>query len=587
MKLILGKNYSLLNQSLPNNTSYAERANIYKSPLTFPDVNPEVIQQTTAKHTTMVTMDYVFNEDTDTDNDNTEESTEAVGEVSLEKNVHQVFGADLDQTTPEVATNHSVQWLSEDGDIMVPVVDHETTTMVKIGHLDDTELDFETTPRAAPATTTTTTTTTASPTTVMEEEIIEPEVKVEDETNENVLWTTEAPVEEATEPELADVELKNEASVVDEAETTTTATTAAADETLDVEVKADTDDALATTTVATTTTTSTTTEPHVIFFEEPEETTFSAIDETADAVAVTTTTTPSTTTAAPVEATTTMIEISFAMDGHKEMPEEFQEKLEDSINSIIHDMTTTTTISPEEELANDSNVALLARANVVQDADTDEQATTQSSEEGPGDEVVESQTEISIENPDSEEINPETPAQEVPTTEKTEPEVKEGVEPAPVEVQLTTVASEQLPATTTVAAEPAPVAEVLEDESKAAETTPAEPEQPQTTPAPELDAPATVATQPLEAIQATTTSTTTATPEDEELIATTAAAAVVPDALAVVLTTTTEAPSAPPAPEEDKEETEQGELFIKVALTCPKTHNQGNLNRLVVVPDAG
>ena len=530
-------------------------------------MNPEVIQQTTAKHTTMVTMDYVFNEDTDTDNDNTEESTEAVGEVSLEKNVHQVFGADLDQTTPEVATNHSVQWLSEDGDIMVPVVDHETTTMVKIGHVDDTELDFETTPRAAPATTTTTTTT-ASPTTVMEEEIIEPEVKVEDETNENVLWTTEAPVEEATEPELADVELKNEASVVEEAETTTTATTAAAEETLDVEVKADTDDALATTTVATTTTTSTTTEPHVIFFEEPEETTFSAIDETADAVAVTiTTTTPSTTTAAPVEATTTMIEISFAMDGHKEMPEEFQEKLEDSINSIIHDMTTTTTISPEEELANDYNVALLTRANVVQDAinaehGNEEQATTQSSEEGPGDEVVESQTEISIETPDSEEIKPETPAQEVPTTEKTEPEVKEGVEPAPVEVQLTTVASEQLPATTTVVAEPAPVAEVLEDESKAAETTPAEPEQPQTTHAPELVAPDTAATpQPLEAIQATTTSTTTATPEDEELIVTTAAAAVVPDALAVVLTTTTEAPSVPPALEEDKEETEQGELF--------------------------
>ena len=250
------------------------------------------------------------------------------------------------------------------------------------------------------------------------------------------------------------------------------------------------------------------------------------------------------------------------MDGHKEMPEEFQEKLEDSINSIIHDMTTTTTISPEEELANDSNVALLARANVVQDADTDEQATTQSSEEGPGDEVVEVQTEISIENPDSEEIRPEVPVQEVPTTEKTEPEVKEGVEPAPVEVQLTTVASEQLPATTTVVAEPAPVAEVLEDESKAAETTLAEPEQPQTTPAPELVAPDTAATpQPLEAIQATTTSTTTATPEDEELIVTTAAAAVVPDALAVVLTTTTEAPSVPPALEEDKEETEQGELF--------------------------
>ena len=80
-----------------------------------------------------------------------------------------------------------------------------------------------------------------------------------DGTNENVLWTTEAPVEEATEPEQAVVEVKNEASVVEEAETTTTTTAAVTEGTLVVEIKADTDNALATTTVPTTTTTATST----------------------------------------------------------------------------------------------------------------------------------------------------------------------------------------------------------------------------------------------------------------------------------------------------------------------------------------
>ncbi len=56
---------------------------------------------------------------------------------------------------------------------MVPVVDHETTTMVRIGHVDGSELEVETTPRAAATTTTTTatTTTTEAPTTVVEEEL--------------------------------------------------------------------------------------------------------------------------------------------------------------------------------------------------------------------------------------------------------------------------------------------------------------------------------------------------------------------------------------------------------------------------------
>ena len=41
-------------------------------------------------------------------------------------------------------SNHSVEWLSENGDIMIPVVDHETTTMIKVGHVDS---GLDTTPR--------------------------------------------------------------------------------------------------------------------------------------------------------------------------------------------------------------------------------------------------------------------------------------------------------------------------------------------------------------------------------------------------------------------------------------------------------
>lgn len=108
----------------------------------------EQVQQTTVKHTTMVTMDYIFNEEDggDTDDENTEDTTEANKDQTL-KILPKIAGADPEQTTPEISSNHSVQWLTEEGDILVPVVDHETTTMMKIGHLDGTELDVETTPR--------------------------------------------------------------------------------------------------------------------------------------------------------------------------------------------------------------------------------------------------------------------------------------------------------------------------------------------------------------------------------------------------------------------------------------------------------
>ena len=40
-------------------------------------------------------------------------------------------------------SNHSMEWLSENGDIMIPVVDH-ATSMIKVGHVDS---GLDTTPR--------------------------------------------------------------------------------------------------------------------------------------------------------------------------------------------------------------------------------------------------------------------------------------------------------------------------------------------------------------------------------------------------------------------------------------------------------
>jgi hypothetical protein len=89
----------------------------------------------------MVTMDYVFSDDTDTEI--AEDSTEATtSSPSL------LLRTEAEQTT----SNHSVQWLTEEGDILVPMTDHETTTMVRIGHVDTAELDSETTPRYPEAT---------------------------------------------------------------------------------------------------------------------------------------------------------------------------------------------------------------------------------------------------------------------------------------------------------------------------------------------------------------------------------------------------------------------------------------------------
>ena len=50
---------------------------------------------------------------------------------------------EVEQTTTR--HNHSVHWLTEDGDIMVPVTneDHEMTTLVKIGNIEsETESSF-------------------------------------------------------------------------------------------------------------------------------------------------------------------------------------------------------------------------------------------------------------------------------------------------------------------------------------------------------------------------------------------------------------------------------------------------------------
>jgi hypothetical protein len=384
----------------------------------------EQIPQTTAKHTTMVTMDYVFNEDQDLD-EQTEDVTEATKEDST-KNLqrilngspptddhHQrIFGAEMDETTPEIAANHSVQWLTENGDILVPIVDHETTTMMKIGHLDNSDKsdnsDIETTPRIAAeeessfkdlsqnilfseATTTTTTTTT-------------------EEANQNIEWTTEAPLEVV--PEHG-VDVKNVADI----ETTTTTTT-------EEEVPSSTEQRDLT---ATTTTTTTTAEPSVQFFEETEQPTLEETSfkpatesilseentetsfevkseqnssETTESVKSEQSSSETVETTEPVkseeapevevkvreepedqsqittEPSSSQIEITFAMDGHKDMPEEFHEMLADSITNLVHEMTTTTlspetdmkttTLTPEEEIADEYNTALLAKETAVQ-----------------------------------------------------------------------------------------------------------------------------------------------------------------------------------------------------------------------------
>jgi hypothetical protein len=371
----------------------------------------------------MVTMDYVFNEDQDLD-EQTEDVTEATKEDST-KNLqrilngspptddhHQrIFGAEMDETTPEIAANHSVQWLTENGDILVPIVDHETTTMMKIGHLDNSDKldnlensdnsDMETTPRIsaeeessfkdlsqniafAEATTTTTT----------------------EEANQNIEWTTEAPLEVVPEQDL---DVKNVADI----EMTT----------------AQTEEELSSSTEQrdlTATTTTTTAEPPVQFYEETEEPTIEETSfkpaaesvlseentetsfvvkseqnssETTESVKSESSSETAETTepvkseeASEVEVkvreesedqsqittepSSSQIEITFAMDGHKDMPEEFHEMLADSITNLVHEMTTTTlspetemkttTLTAEEEVADEYNTALLAKETAVQ-----------------------------------------------------------------------------------------------------------------------------------------------------------------------------------------------------------------------------
>jgi hypothetical protein len=374
----------------------------------------------------MVTMDYVFNEDQDLD-EQTEDVTEATKEDSTENlqrilnespptdDHHQrIFGAEMDETTQEIAANHSVQWLTENGDILVPIVDHETTTMMKIGHLDNSDKldnsDIETTPRIAAeeessfkdlsqnivfaeATTTTTTTTT-------------------EEANQNIEWTTEAPLEVVPEQ---DVDVKNVANI--ETTTQTEEELSSSTEQRDL-------------TATTTTTTTTTAEPPVQFYEETEqptleetsfkpaaesvlseentETSFvvkseqnsSETVETTESVKSEHSSSETVETTEPVkseespevevkvreepddqsqittEPSSSQIEITFAMDGHKDMPEEFHEMLADSITNLVHEMTTTTlspetdvkttTLTAEEEVADEYNTALLAKETAVQ-----------------------------------------------------------------------------------------------------------------------------------------------------------------------------------------------------------------------------
>jgi hypothetical protein len=53
------------------------------------------------------------------------------------------------------------------------------------------------------------------------------------------------------------------------------------------------------------------------------------------------------------------------MSGHHDMSTELHEQLVEAISSIVQDMTTTT-VSPEEEIADEYNSALLAKENAVQ-----------------------------------------------------------------------------------------------------------------------------------------------------------------------------------------------------------------------------
>ena len=107
-------------------------------------------------------------------------------------------------------SNHSVEWLSENGDIMIPVVDHETTTMIKVGHVDS---GLDTTPRVL-----WTSTTETSPSESPIEHENEPIQNVEDDSSKVVEWTTEKPAEEVTEHHIEE----NINNVLLAAETTTT-----------------------------------------------------------------------------------------------------------------------------------------------------------------------------------------------------------------------------------------------------------------------------------------------------------------------------------------------------------------------------
>ena len=153
---------------------------------------------TTQKHTTMVTMDYVFNDDHSSSNDDeeTEDTTEATND-----NVQRIFGAE-DEPEQTTRGNHSVEWLSENGDVMIPVVDHETTTMIKIGHLDnnDNNMESETTLKILPTASETETTETAvEEASAVEKEVVEAATEQvaaeEDDVSQRVQWTTEKPLE--------------------------------------------------------------------------------------------------------------------------------------------------------------------------------------------------------------------------------------------------------------------------------------------------------------------------------------------------------------------------------------------------------
>jgi len=387
-------------------------------------------------------MDYVFNDDHNVNNDDeeTEDTTESTND-----NVQRIFGAE-DEPEQTTRGNHSVEWLSENGDVMIPVVDHETTTMIRIGHLDsDKDNNMELDTKVVEAAT--------------EQVAVE-----EDDVSQRVQWTTEKPLEEENATEQINNNNSKEESPAVAEESVTTPTTTATEKEPATEIVLKEINNLPTT-ATTTESVVTSSVGNVIFFEESSETESPADQEI-------------TTTPISIEVSTTQIEISFAMSGNKEMSEELHEKLMDSITSIVHDMTTTTTESnPEVDavLAEENNNVLLAEVSPKTDENTSEAIVETSTAEDAkaaetttprqvlvDDQVIENLTEIPIEdlaedlsdsNEIIDEIKQETTTAKISSHEPKQLEFAEAIAPTTTTTAATTIAIEAI--TTTPASEPA------------------------------------------------------------------------------------------------------------------------------------